>query len=287
MSVVISDPSTREWEEASRHRTRGIEIRRLLQRDGEGRGFEFNLVRFGGEDFFSPRHRHNFDQIRIGLEGTTQYGPREKLGARTIGYFPEGTHYGPLTVHAPSVQAILQFDGASRCGYVNYVHLDRGTEELAKLGTFGGGFYTPNGGKKKDGYQSVWEHVTGREMEYPDRRFHRPVYMHVDGFNWLEDPRSALGHKTLGVFGERHLTIEMIRVPNGASVEVGSPDRTVLVFVLEGGVSCSGRDVPKWGAAMAEETMLQFTGEADVSELIVIGLPVFEGSHIAELSSAS
>jgi hypothetical protein len=38
---------------------------------------------------------------------------------------------------------------------------------------------------------------------------------------------------------------------------------------------------------MAEETMLQFTGEADVSELIVIGLPVFDGSHVAQLSRAS
>ncbi|WP_141005229.1 hypothetical protein [Nocardioides humi] len=48
MNTRVVDPQTSAWEEASTHRTPGIDIKQLLQRDGEGRSFEFNVVRFGG-----------------------------------------------------------------------------------------------------------------------------------------------------------------------------------------------------------------------------------------------
>ncbi len=44
--------------------------------------------------FKSPRHRHNFDQIRITLEGSTNFGPRHNIEVGDVAYFPEGTHYG-------------------------------------------------------------------------------------------------------------------------------------------------------------------------------------------------
>lgn len=277
MSTRVVDPQASEWEEASSHRTPGIEIKPLLQRHGEGRSFEFNIVRFGGEDFWSPRHRHNFDQIRIGLEGVTHYGPHKSLPARTVGYYPEGTHYGPLSVSGgPSVQAIMQFDGAGRGGYVNYVDLDRATERLKSRGEFKKGFFHPaDGGKAVDGYQASWELATGRSMVYPAPRFDEAVYMHIDAFAWV-GPAGRVRRKHLGSFGERGLRIESLLVPAGQGFELGQPGRTTIGLVVTGEVIARGAAAGRCGALMAEEEALLGEGVADSSELIVITLPAFD-----------
>ncbi|MEU1692866.1 hypothetical protein ABZ590_15520 [Streptomyces hirsutus] len=279
MATQVADSDESTWTTASTHRTSGIEIKQLLQRDGEARSFEFNLVRFGGEDFWSPRHRHNFDQIRIGLEGETNYGPHRKLPARTIGYYPEGTHYGPLSVSGePSVQAILQFDGASRGGYVTYEHLDTATAELRELGEFRKGFWHPNeGGKAVDGYQASWERATGRTMVYPEPRFDEAVYMHVDAFAWTQTEGSAVQRKHLGSFGERGLRIEMALVPAGESMAVGEPGRSGIAFVLSGRVASGGSEVSRYSAMLAEEDgSVEVTGVAELTELVLITLPKFD-----------
>lgn len=46
-----------------------------------------------GLNFHSPRHRHNFDQVRVGLEGSTSIGPKHNIEPGEVVYFPEGTRY--------------------------------------------------------------------------------------------------------------------------------------------------------------------------------------------------
>ena len=59
------------------------------------------------DDFFSPRHKHNFDQFRYQLEGEFDFDRNGKMTPGTIGYFPEGTPYGPQSssVSSPPVTA--------------------------------------------------------------------------------------------------------------------------------------------------------------------------------------
>jgi quercetin dioxygenase-like cupin family protein len=57
--------------------------------------FRLYFVRQKGE-VDVPRHKHNFDQIRMCLEGEGQnYGERKWIKAGELAYFPEGTPYGP------------------------------------------------------------------------------------------------------------------------------------------------------------------------------------------------
>jgi hypothetical protein len=278
MATQVVDPTASEWVVASTHRTPGISIKRLFQRDGEGRSFEFNVVRFDGE-LWSPRHRHNFDQIRIGLEGQTDYGPYHQLPARTIGYYPEGTYYGPLTVkEPPSLQAILQFDGASRLGYVNYIHLDKATEELKSEGEFRKGFFHPNsGGKAIDGYQASWERATGREMVYPEPRYAEAVYLHIDAFPWRPVEGSTARVKHLATFSERNLSISVAGVPAGVTLTVGDPNTTTVGLVISGTLRSNGVDCATYAGVLAEEgEQLTVTGVADDSELVFIDLPRFD-----------
>src|SRR5262249_44960644 len=65
--------------------------------EGEPGALENFQLSFGqmGGDFNSPRHRHNFEQIRYQLEGVLDYGRDGKLVAGMVGYFPEAVYYGP------------------------------------------------------------------------------------------------------------------------------------------------------------------------------------------------
>src|SRR5439155_12021804 len=46
-------------------------------------------------DFSMPRHRHNFDQIRLPLKGDMNIGDGITLKEGQVGYFTEGMPYGP------------------------------------------------------------------------------------------------------------------------------------------------------------------------------------------------
>lgn len=264
-----------EWEVNSPHRSRGITVRNVFQRDVENRSMEFNLTAFNGDEFWSPAHRHNFDQIRIGLEGVMNYGARSKLKPRTVAYYPEGTWYGPMACEGPSVSAIMQFDGASHGGYVTLARMDEATEVLRHKGRFEKGFYYPDGGLPKiDGYQASWEEVTGRKMVYVEPpRFVDAIYMDIDSFNWLPAEGGVM-RKTLGRFGERDFTIEALLVPAGATAVVDRPGRLVVGFILTGEVEAGGSVLPKWSGAFAEdEDVMSFTGRAEASEVLIFTLP--------------
>jgi hypothetical protein len=59
-----------------------------------GLNFRFSCDRVS-DGFFSPRHRHNFDQFRYALLGTINIGKGATLKEGECGYFPEGAYYGP------------------------------------------------------------------------------------------------------------------------------------------------------------------------------------------------
>ena len=98
----------------SGHRSGGIDFKRLIQgTPGAADNFELSLVRTAG-DYYTPRHRHNFDQVRFCLEGVMNYAPGKNLERGAVGYFPEGTFYGPQQDTAVSVTLVLQMGGRER-----------------------------------------------------------------------------------------------------------------------------------------------------------------------------
>src|SRR5262245_3564316 len=160
------------------------------------------------DDFFSPRHKHNFDQFRYQLEGEFDFDRNGKMTPGIIGYFPEGTPYGPQSSSVSSLTLVLQFGGASGNGYLTQEQMEAGTAELKKHGTFEKGVFRRNEGedgkRNVDGYQAVWEHVNNRPMTYPAPRYHEPIMMSPDHFNWVPvEGVPGVCEKLMGVFTER------------------------------------------------------------------------------------
>ena len=116
-----------------------------------------------GDDFFSPRHRHNFEQLRYQLEGVMDFGRNGKLKPGMVGYFPEGVAYGPQTQKGNACVATLtlQFGGASGSGYLSKAEVKAGTTELLRYGQFVNGVYKRRpdvpGKRNMDSYQAIWK----------------------------------------------------------------------------------------------------------------------------------
>jgi hypothetical protein len=98
-----------EWKRGLQHRGGMFHYRHLLEgTQGTAGNFHLGIGQQDG-DFASPRHRHNFDQFRFQLEGTSNFDRNGKMTVGTLGYFPEGAAYGPQSSEGRSVTAVLQF----------------------------------------------------------------------------------------------------------------------------------------------------------------------------------
>lgn len=234
--------------------------------------------------FKSPRHRHNFDQIRITLEGATNFGPRHNIAVGDVAYFPEGTHYGPQDqslVGASSLAMVVQFGGASGEGYMSQRQLFEGQKELSTHGRFEGGVYRRNEGaqgrRNQDAYEAIWEFQNGRELKYPRPRLTEPVHFRASQVPWQPmDDQPGVSIKSLGVFTERDIAIGAIRLAAGARMQLPADTRQRLVFFTEGRGTIVGQGawMPRSAAHVeAGEVITLDAGSA--TEAVILALPRF------------
>lgn len=228
-----------EFGAVSGHRSGKIDFKRLLQGEtGSPNNFELSIVRTEG-DYFTPRHRHNFDQVRFCIEGTMNYAPGKDLKAGAVGYFPEGTYYGPQADVSGSLVLLLQMGGSAGYGFMSYKQLHDGYERMCDLGEFEGGVFTGKTDGRKvrtDGYEAIWEYVNGHQIEYPQPRYEESIVLHPDNFRWVPTREPGFDVKHLGTFGERGLMIGMIQSSKGSRHLIDRHRSPELLFVVEGAI---------------------------------------------------
>ena len=135
------------WSEREeRHREGSLAFKNLFRgQEGDPNNFRLVLSRSDG-DYTSPHHRHNFDQVRFCVRGSANIAPGKTLNDGDVGYFPEGTRYGPQKdIASERLTLVLQCGGASGLGYMSSAQLRRGLEELEKRGIFAGGRFRFHG----------------------------------------------------------------------------------------------------------------------------------------------
>lgn len=241
------------------HREAGILFRRLFRGRPRARGnFEVSIARTEGV-FRSPRHRHNFDQVRVGLSGQFGDGKKLQVGPGQFGYYPEGTYY---EIECQDTELLLlQFGGANGDGYPSYDDLYEAYAEMAKIGTFRDGIFLrherenlPPGEKKNmDGYEALWQHIFGRPVVYPKPRYHAPIIMDSARYRWLADlQQPGVRRKLLGVFTERAIEIAQIELDAGATLTESTRLAPKFLFAHAGsGRSAEGAWQP-WSTAKLE-----------------------------------
>jgi hypothetical protein len=228
-----------------------------------------------------PRHRHNFDQIRMCLEGGEQnFGPGKWIAPGEIAYFPEGTPYGPEQSDTERLSVTLQFGGASRSGFIGSARLQQAKDEMKEFGTFEKGIFkrigqlAPGEKRNQDAYEAIWEHINKRKLVYPRPRYGEAILIKPENFDWeLSDEQPGFARKDLCVFSERRLQFAVLKLEPGASA-VEPPRGGIQVgFVLRGEGTVNGQALRKYSA---------FAGREDLAlnaptgmEVLLVGLPIF------------
>ncbi len=287
--MKITQGDTLEWRRGLEYRGGTFHFRKLMEGEEGGiDNFSLNLGR-SSHDFYSPRHRHNFEQIRFVLDGELSFGRDGKMTAGMVGYFPEGVHYGPQTQAVESLAVVLQCGGASGSGYPSRNEVKGAMDALEPFGKFEDGVYRRSEGvpgkRNLDGFQAIWEHINQRPMVYPKGRYPTPILMDPTNYAWGSVESSAgVEEKLLGVFTERRTEARLMKLTKGASYYAKGRG---LYLVVSGDGTVS--DAPYRAMTCAylkkgERAMI--TASAD-SLIMLFGLPDLSGMTLGVLSGAA
>jgi hypothetical protein len=269
-----------DWgENLAAHRQGGMAHKVLFEGE-EGSPDNFLLVLADeSSDYYSPRHRHAWDQVRFCLQGAVPIGKDLAVEAGEVAYFPEGVHYGPQQGGPDRIELLLQFGGASGQGYLSAAQLRRARHELAAEGRFEKGVFRRERGEgpgNQDAYEALWRHVTGRPLDYPRPRYKGPIVIRPEGFAWTDQPGApGVRRKTLAVFPERGLELFFLALEPGAEWRAGPAQTRRLAFVRSGEGRCGAEDYVEQTAVRLEPgEVAAFTAAAPTEFFVISAAPV-------------
>jgi hypothetical protein len=218
----------------------------LLQGDDDSpNNYLLNVGLTGSGGWGTPRHRHNFDQIRYVLKGKYPASPHKIMGEGSVAYFPESVYYGPQDRPEGLEMMVIQFGGASGVGFLSTPRREAANEALKAKGTFKDGVFTwiDDKGQKHnvDGAVACYEEATGKKLVLAPARYDDVVMMDPEAYEWAKTDRPGIWTKLLGTFTERNLRIGLIKLDGGAAYNTGSRSQIELMFMSRGEVEIDGK----------------------------------------------
>jgi quercetin dioxygenase-like cupin family protein len=272
--VQIVHEHTAQHRGASAHREGGIRFLSLLQGEEDTPG-NFHLMLVYANDFVAPRHRHNFDQIRIVMQGAFGFERGQVQEAGMLGYFTEGTFY-TQKAEGPSTTLLLQAGGASGAGYMSDRQLRTSVDELQDRGSFHHGVFTwqDASGQKhnQDGYEAAWEHVRGRKISYPKPLFEQPVIWRGERFAWDATAQPGVHIRRFAEFTGKRLSVAQVRVDAGARCTFSAAERETLLYCISGQACLDGEALGPVSAVRLRHTEVATVETSDTTEFYLFGL---------------
>ncbi|KAJ5274106.1 hypothetical protein N7478_009231 [Penicillium angulare] len=257
--MEIADTSKLSFDPVSlKHRGSGLYFKTLFLGDqgDPANNYYFMLAR--QRSFYSPVHRHNFDQFRYSTLGDISILPNVNVRQGELCYHPEGVYYGPQDDGDQLKEVlVLQFGGASGQGFISHEKLAESQKRLDGQGRFEGGKFFravkgdegSNIGEDEaiDAYQALWEDQMRRPLVYPEGRYDRVIKMQPDAYTWSKVKGcNGVWKKTLGVFSERETRAEILKIES-STCHIMMEDATQLFYVLKGeGLTGGEKIVAEW-----------------------------------------
>lgn len=277
--MIISHRDTAPRRGTSDHRPGGIGFIALLQgQPGAIDNFDFSLS-YTTDEFHTPRHRHNFDQIRYILKGAFSFDRGRVQKSGQISYFSEGVYYEQQGI-GETETLLLQTAGASGSGYMSFDQLYSTARKLLDKGKFEDGVFTWHDaeGRKHnvDGYQAVWEEVNGRKLGYPKPRYDGPVILNPENFDWVPADSPGVSVRDLGSFHERGLAVAQVRLDVGASWTAHARASRTLLFVEQGEGTAAGQLLHPHSAVQIEQGESAAVVASTSMILVRVQLPCFD-----------
>ena len=239
----VVDAAKMEWQSKATPRSGQIDRKPLAKgTPGKRDNFEFNIYRYH-PGYGTPRHRHTFEQMRIGLSGSITYLPKKSITPGVLVSFPEGAYYGPQQTEEVTDQLLLQYGGASGQGYLSQEQLIQARAELAENGTFENGIYSvvDDQGihRRMDAVEAIYEHVFGVPVKYIEPRTPDPVAFNIRAHHWIPSETPGLQEKSLCVFTERRAGAVVYEAISDAKLGLDA-GRRELVYTFDGDLEVDG-----------------------------------------------
>lgn len=242
---------------------------------GTPNNFELMLA-FPKDGSTSPRHSHNFDQFRYAYDGPLDFGPLGQQPKGTLGYYPEGTPYGPFTNPGDLLSA--QVGGPSGYGLGRNEDHIQAMAELREEGEFEGGMYIytdANGNvHKKDSYEAVWERASGKTYVRPKPRYQSALIVDPESYQWIPIGENV-SEKVLGVFNERGTGARMLKFDVGGEWKRPAGPNDEIYFVVDGSVNFSDELCVSRDAVHLKDTDATMLSAPTEATLLVLMLPNF------------
>jgi mannose-6-phosphate isomerase-like protein (cupin superfamily) len=270
ISVEMADVPV---ELVAKHRGGGFPAQELpFETDGHGYNIWASIAT-SEDGFFSPRHRHNFDQIRFVLTGSAQFASWE-LEAGDCGYFPESVPYGPQAQTGEAVVFALQMSGGSGNYFARPSEVSSAFLELrAKDPNFGEkGAGRDAEGRARDSYELVWESIRNEPIDYAEPRYGDVVIMRPQHFKWtpLDEYREV---KPLGSFTEHNLQVLSARLTGPSRLGIDTEKQSEIWLLTAGSLTIDGRSFSAPSAfQLLPGTPGQEVERADSAEFLVVRL---------------
>lgn len=252
MAAEILHCAEMPWGEslvAQRGATEGMAHKRLFEGDEDSADNYMLVMSQEPNSYFSPRHRHPWDQIRFCLEGKIPIAKGLTIEGGEIGYFPESAHYGPQDGGEDRIVLLLQFGGASGQGFIGPDTLTQARLEMEQAGRFERGAYvveTSAGRTNRDAYEAVWEHVKGTRPDYVEPAYKAPIVMRPEALAWKPTSDPGIARKAVGSFPHRGLTIDCLQMAAGTAITLEPADALRFVFVIDGSGELEGQELRRW-----------------------------------------
>lgn len=234
---------------AQRGATAGMAHKRLFEGEENSPDNYMLVMSQEPRTYFSPRHRHPWDQIRFCLQGKIPIAKGLHIEGGEIGYFPESAHYGPQEGGEDRIVLLLQFGGASGRGFIGPDRLKEARLDMERSGTFEKGVYAAERDGQRvnhDAYEAVWEHVKGAPPAYVSPAYKAPIVMRPEALRWIPAVDRGVAHKAIGIFPHRGLAVQGIKLDAGAMTELAPVEALRFLFVMEGCGALDGRELRRW-----------------------------------------
>ena len=213
--------------------------------DGSPNNYLLNVGLTGSGGWGTPRHRHNFDQIRYVLKGEYPVSPHKKMKEGSVAYFPESVHYGPQDRPEGLEMMVIQFGGASGAGFLSTPQREEANKRLEEKGSFKDGVFTwfDDKGQKHnaDGSAACFEEATGKKLVFDLARYDDVVMLEPQAYAWIETGQAGVQTKHLATFTERNTAVEFIKIAEGATFDTGTRDQIQVLFMSEGSITVDGQ----------------------------------------------
>ncbi len=252
----------------------------LTGQEGSPNNYLLNVGLTGSGGWGTPRHRHNFDQIRYVLKGKYPVSPHKMMGEGSVAYFPESVHYGPQDRPEGLEMMVIQFGGASGAGFLSTPDREAANSRLEAKGTFKDGIYTwiDDTGQKHnmDGSAACFEEATGQKLTFAAPRYDDVVMMEPAAYAWMPTDTPGVSTKLLGTFTERGTRISMMTIEAGRTWNTGRRGQIEVLFLSTGSFTAQGASYgEKTGVElMPNDAPADITAQQDCTFLVVT-LPKF------------